>query len=312
MRDAFIAALTEAAQRDDRIWALTGDLGIGLFDDFARMAPGRYLNVGIAEQALVGVAAGLAYAGMRPVAYSIAPFITARAHEQVRVDVAISRANVTLVGVGGGVAYGYLGPTHHGTEDLAVMRALPGMTVLAPGDPGEARGATRAALALDGPVYLRLGKNGEPNLLPERPFRIGAAVTLADGGDVVLASTGPVLRQVIEAAERLSRDGVAAAILHYPTLKPFDAAPLLAAAGRTGAVVTAEEHNVIGGLGAAAAEAMAEAGVGARLRRVGLLDSFAHEVGSQQHLLSVHGITAERIQAQALELVRTNGLRAAA
>ncbi len=312
MRDAFFAALTEAAERDERVWALTGDLGIGLFDEFQRVAPGRYLNVGIAEQALVGVAAGLSYAGMRPVAYSIAPFLTARAHEQVRVDVAISRANVTLVGVGGGVAYGYLGPTHHGTEDLAVMRALPGMTVLAPADPEEATRATRAALELEGPVYLRLGKNGEPSLLPDAPFVIGRAVELGDGGDVVLASTGPVLGAVLAAAERLRQDGVEASVLHFGTVKPFDSDALVAAAARTGAVVTVEEHNVVGGLGSAAAEALAEAGAGARLRRIGLADTFAHEVGSQQHLLSAHGITADGIRAQALQLVGTDGLRAAA
>jgi transketolase len=305
MRDAFFAALTEAAERDPRIWALTGDLGIGLFDDFERAAPGRYLNVGIAEQALVGVAAGLAYAGQRPVAYSIAPFLTGRAHEQVRVDVAISHANVTLVGVGGGVAYGYLGPTHHGTEDLALMRALPGMTVLAPGDPGEARRATAAALDHEGPVYLRLGKNGEPDLLGDVPFAIGQATKVADGGDVVLASTGPVLRQVFEAAERLGRDGVQPTILHFGTIKPFDTSVLLAAAARTRAVVTVEEHNVIGGLGGAAAEALAEAGTGARLRRIGLEDRFAYEVGSQAHLLAAHGITGERIQHAALELIRS-------
>jgi transketolase len=303
MRDAFFSALTAAAERDERVWALTGDLGIGLFDDFCRVAPGRYLNVGIAEQALVGVAAGLAYADQRPVAYSIAPFLTARAHEQVRVDVAIANANVTLVGVGGGVAYGYLGPTHHGTEDIAVMRALPGMTVLAPADPGEARRATEAGLALDGPVYLRLGKNGEPNLLGDAPFTIGSAVTLADGGDVVLASTGPVLRQVLAAAERLERDGVHPTILHFGTVKPFDTPALTEAAGRAGAVLTVEEHTIVGGLGSAAAEALAEAGTGARLRRIGLRDTFAHEVGSQAHLLSVHGITEDQIHAQALELV---------
>jgi transketolase len=303
MRDAFFSALTEVAERDERVWALTGDLGIGLFDEFCRVAPGRYLNVGIAEQALVGVAAGLAYAGQRPVAYSIAPFLTARAHEQVRVDVAIAHANVTLVGVGGGVAYGYLGPTHHGTEDIAVMRALPGMTVLAPGDPGEARRATEAALALDGPVYVRLGKNGEPDLLGDAPFVIGSAVTLADGGDVVLASTGPVLRQVLGAAARLERDGVHATVLHYGTVKPFDAEALTGAAARAGAVLTVEEHTIVGGLGSAAAEALAEAGTGARLRRIGLRDTFAHEVGSQGHLLAAHGITEEQIHAQALELV---------
>jgi transketolase len=225
----------------------------------------------------------------------------------VRVDVAIAHANVTLVGVGGGVAYGYLGPTHHGTEDIAVMRALPGMTVLAPGDPGEARRATEAALALDGPVYVRLGKNGEPDLLGDAPFVIGSAVTLADGGDVVLASTGPVLRQVLGAAARLERDGVHATVLHYGTVKPFDAEALTGAAARAGAVLTVEEHTIVGGLGSAAAEALAEAGTGARLRRIGLRDTFAHEVGSQGHLLAAHGITEEQIHAQALELVSAGG-----
>src|SRR3954466_15559804 len=190
MRDAFFDALADLAAEDPRVWALTGDLGIGLFDPVEEAAPGRVLNVGIAEQAMVGIAAGLAYAGKLPFAYSIAPFATSRPHDQIRVDVAMARANVKIVGVGGGVSYGYLGPTHHAIEDLALMRALPGMTVLAPGDPGEARCATRAALAIDGPVYLRLGKNGEPDLLAgDDSFTLGRARVLREGDDVTLAST---------------------------------------------------------------------------------------------------------------------------
>jgi transketolase len=184
------------------------------------------------------------------------------------------------------------------------------MTVLAPADPGEAKRATQAALELDGPVYLRLGKNGEPDLLGTTPFTIGQAVTLAGGGDVVLASTGPVLAQVLRAAELLSRDGVQATVLHYPTLKPFDARALIDSATRTGAVITVEEHTVIGGLGGAAAEALAEAGTGARLRRIGLRDTFAREIGSQAHLLSAHGITDERIYAHAIELLRSRPAQA--
>jgi transketolase len=299
MRDAFFAALTEAAERDERIWALTGDLGIGLFEEFARVAPGRYLNVGIAEQALVGIAAGLAYAGQRPIAYSIAPFLTARAHEQVRVDVAISSANVTLVGVGGGVAYGYLGPTHHGTEDLAVMRALPGMTVLAPGDPGEAHAATLAALELDAPVYLRLGKNGEPNLLRRWPFTIGPAVPVRVGDDVTLATTGAMLGEVLEAAQLLAERGIRASVLHFPTLKPFDAESICSAAARTGLVVSVEEHTIAGGLGSAVAEALAEEGVAARLVRLGLRDEFAHAVGSREYLLEHYGLNAASIARRA-------------
>src|SRR4051794_11473335 len=304
MRDAFFAELAARAATDERVWALTGDLGIGLFDEFERVAPGRYLNVGIAEQALVGVAAGLAYAGKVPFAYSIAPFVTSRPHDQVRVDVAMTGADVKLVGVGGGVAYGYLGPTHHAIEDLALMRALPGMTVLAPGDPGDARRATRAALALDGPVYLRLGKNGEPDLLPaDAPFAVGRALVVREGADVTLASTGAILAETLAAADALAAAGVEATVLHYGTVKPFDGEALAEAAARTGAVVTVEEHSITGGLGSAAAEALAEGGVGARLRRVGLRETFAHEVGSRAHLLRHYDLDAPAIERAALSLL---------
>ena len=304
MRDAFFETVAELAASDERIWALTGDLGIGLFDDFCAAAPGRFLNVGIAEQNLVGVAAGLAYAGKVPFAYSIAPFVTSRPNDQVRVDVAMPGANVKLVGVGGGVAYGYLGPTHHAIDDLALMRALPGFTVLAPADPEETRRATRAAFAHEGPVYLRLGKNGERAALPAfAPFAIGRALVVREGDDVTLASTGAILPEVLGAAERLAAMGIRAGVVHHPSVKPFDAETLCEAAAVSRHVVTVEEHSVIGGLGSAAAEALAEEGVGARLRRVGLPDTFAHEVGSREHLLRTYGLDAEAIARTALELV---------
>jgi transketolase len=304
MRDAFFEALTDLARDDERIWALTGDLGIGLFDDFAEAAPGRYLNVGIAEQNLVGLAAGLAYAGQVPFAYSIAPFITSRPHDQIRVDVAMAQANVKLVGVGGGLSYGYLGPTHHAIEDLALMRVLPGMTVLAPGDPADVRRATRAAFATDGPVYLRLGKNGEPSLLPaDASFVVGRATTLRDGADVTLASTGAILGEALIAADALAAAGVEATVLHYGTVKPFDAATLVQTAAQTGAVVTLEEHSVLGGLGSAAAEALAESGVAARLRRLGLPDAFAHAVGSREYLLGHFGLDGHSVARATLELL---------
>jgi len=304
MRDAFFDGLAELAARDERVWALTGDLGIGLFDPVAEVAPGRVLNVGIAEQALVGMAAGLSYAGKVPFAYSIAPFVTSRANDQIRVDVAIPHANVKLVGVGGGVAYGYLGPTHHAIEDLALMRALPGMTVLAPGDPGEALRATRAAFALEGPVYLRLGKNGEKRVLPEgASFAVGRAAVLRAGADVTLASTGAMLPDVLDAAERLVAFGVEAAVLHFGTIKPFDADALADAVALTGALITVEEHSIIGGLGSASAEALAEAGVPVRLKRLGLRDEFAHAVGSREHLLQHYGLATPNIVAATLDLL---------
>ena len=304
MRDAFFQALRELAAHDERVWALTGDLGINLFEPVEDVAPGRVLNVGIAEQALVGMAAGLAYAGKVPFAYSIAPFVTSRPNDQIRVDVAMSAANVKLVGVGGGVAYGCLGPTHHAIEDIALMRSLPNLTVLAPGDPGEALRATRAAFALDGPVYLRLGKNGEPPLLPpDVPFAVGHALSLRQGHDVTLATTGAMLAQTLDAAGRLAAAGVEATVLHYGTIKPFDDYALAASVALTGALVTVEEHSIVGGLGSAAAEALAEEGVPVRLRRIGLRDEFAHAVGSQEHLLRHYGLTAADITAAALDLL---------
>jgi transketolase len=304
VRDAFFRALTELGAEDERVWALTGDLGVGLFEPFEAVAPGRYLNVGIAEQTLVGVAAGLAYAGKVPFAYSIAPFITSRPHDQVRVDVACAEANVKLVGVGSGVSYGTLGPTHHAIDDLALMRVLPGMTVIAPGDPAEAGRAVRAAAAHEGPVYLRLGKNNEPALLPaDAPFAVGRALELRSGGDLTIAATGTALREATAAADLLAADGIAATLLHFGTVKPFDAAALVAAAARTGAVVTVEEHSVVAGFGSAAAEALAEAGVGAVLRRVGFPDTFAHAVGSRDHLVGHYGASAGAVAATVRDLL---------
>lgn len=292
MRDAFAAALTRAAIADDQICLVLADLGVGVFDELARHAPDRIINAGIAEQTMVGVAAGLAQAGKRSVAYSIAPFITSRAHDQVRVDVAAGNANVTLVGVGGGVAYGYLGLTHHGIDDLAAMRAMPNMTILSPCDPGDADAATTAALALGGPVYLRLGKNGEPTLLGERaPFQIGRAVRVRRGADVTIASTGTILGEVIAAADLLQRDGIDAGILHFATVKPLDGDAVSEALADSGVIVAVEEHSVIGGLGSAIAELAAETGAG-RVLRAGFPDRFVHEVGGRDHILACHGLDA--------------------
>jgi transketolase len=311
VRDAYFEALAELAAEDERVWALTGDLGIGLFDPVEEAAPGRVLNVGIAEQAMVGIAAGLAYAGKLPFAYSIAPFATSRPHDQVRVDVAMAHANVKLIGVGGGVSYGYLGPTHHAIEDVALMRSLPGMTVLTPGDPGEAHRATRAAAEIDGPVYLRLGKNGEPALLPsDARLEVGRAALLRDGDDVTLATSGTMLGETLDAADRLAAAGVNASVLHFATIKPFDAEALVTTAARTGTVLTVEEHSIVGGLGSAAAEALAEDGVPAQLKRIGLRDEFAFAVGSRDHLLREYGLTGNDIARTALAVIGAHDVHA--
>ncbi len=303
MRNAFAAALRDAVVEDDSVCLVLADLGWGVFDEVERLAPGRVINAGIAEQAMVGVAAGLAQAGRKAVAYSIAPFITSRANDQVRVDVAAGNADVTLVGVGGGVAYGYLGLTHHAIDDLATMRALPNMTVLAPCDPAETHAATRAALAHRGPVYLRLGKNGEPPLLAQdTPFAIGRATAVREGADITLATTGLMLGEALEAAEVLAACGVDAAVLHFGTVKPLDAGAIVDALASSHTILTLEEHSVVGGFGSAVAEVAAGAGIG-RVVRAGFPDSFVHEVGSREHLLACYALDAGGVVARATALL---------
>jgi transketolase len=304
MRDAFVRTLTELAGEDERVCALTGDLGVDLFDDLAARAPGRFLNVGIAEQALVGVAAGLALAGKVPFAYSIIPFITSRPHDQIRVDVAMTGAPVKLVGVGAGYAYGVMGPTHHAIEDLALMRSLPGMTVLTPADPREAAAATRAALRIDGPVYLRLGKNGEEDVVPNGvSYEPGVARWIRRGDRATIASVGTALPVALAAADILAADGLRAGVLHFGSLKPFDTAAVHAAAMAAPPIVTVEEHNRDGGFGSAVAEAMAESGIPARLARVGVPDRFCTEVGTREHLMATMGMDAAAVAAAARRLV---------
>jgi transketolase len=305
VRNAFASALERIAAEDERVCLVLADLGWGVFDGVERVAPGRVINAGIAEQAMVGVAAGLAQAGKKAVAYSIAPFIASRAHDQVRVDVAAGHADVTLVGAGGGVAYGYLGLTHHAIDDIATMRALPNMTVLTPCDPADAEAATEAALAHDGPVYIRLGKNGEPPLLGAGArFEIGRAVTVREGADITIASVGPILSEAMGAADLLAQAGIDAAVLHFGTVKPLDTAAILEALAQTGTVLTLEEHSAVGGFGSAVAEIAAETGTG-RVIRAGFPDTFVHEVGSREYLLERYGLDAAGVAARAAGALAT-------
>jgi transketolase len=285
MRTTFIATLSELAEEDDRIWLVTGDLGYSVLEPFAARFPGRYVNVGVAEQNMTGVAAGLARCGKVPFTYSIANFPTLRCLEQIRNDVCYHEGNVKVVAVGGGYAYGAQGYTHHGVEDLGIMRMLPGMTVVAPGDPIETRLATRAIAATAGPCYLRLGKAKEPVVHDREPeFRLGEAIVVRPGRDATLISTGGMLEESVAAAARLAAGGIDARVLSMHTIKPLDAGAVLRAARETGAVVTVEEHSVTGGLGSAVAEVLAEAGSPGRFRRFGMPDRLSHEVGKQESL----------------------------
>lgn len=297
MRTAFFRTLLELAEHDERINLIVGDIGFGVVEPFAERFPRRFLNAGVAEQNMTGIATGLALCNKVVFTYSIANFPTLRCLEQIRNDVCYHNANVKIVAVGGGFAYGSLGMTHHATEDLAIMRALPGMVVVAPGDPIEAEQATRAIVAHPGPCYLRLGRAGEVNVQrPRLAFEIGRAITVRDGGDITLISTGGVLRAAVLVAERLAQEGVQARVLSMHTVKPLDTDAVLAAARETRAIVTIEEHSVIGGLGGAVAEVLAESDrEKIAFKRVGLPSVFSSRVGSQEYLRAAYGLSQDQI-----------------
>lgn len=298
MRDAFARKLLELAAADDRVVLLSGDIGNRMFDPFKERLPGRFLNCGVAEQSMMGVAAGMALSGLRPIVYTIVPFVTTRCLEQIRVDVCYHHAPVTIVGVGGGLCYANLGATHHACEDIAFLRALPGMTVVCPGDPMEVELALDAALQQDGPLYLRLGKKGEPTVHESPPpFAIGKGIVLKEGDDVTLLATGNVLPTVVEAAGELNRQRIAARVISMPTVKPLDEQLLAAAFTETRLVVTIEEHSVIGGFGAAVAEWLCdrEERPSAQLLRIGTPDKFLHQTADPAHARRLCRLTVESI-----------------
>ncbi len=291
MRTAFIKALCKIAAEDPRVMLLTGDLGFSVLEEFASLFPDRYVNVGVAEQNLTGVAAGLAMCGKVCLTYSIANFPTLRCLEQIRNDVCYHKASVKVVSVGAGFAYGSQGYTHHGIEDLSIMRSLPGMTVVAPADPVEADLATRAMIAQPGPGYLRLGKAGETVLHTSSPdFVLGKAIRVRDGKDLTLISTGSMLRIALEVAGKLVERGVTARVLSMHTIKPLDEEAVRAAARETRGILTLEEHSVTGGLGSAVADVLAVLdGQRARFAKWGAPDALHNRVGSQKYMLEVCG-----------------------
>ncbi len=301
MRTAFIQTLFELAEKDERINLIVGDLGYSVVERFAERFPERYLNVGVAEQNMTGVAAGMALCGKVVFTYSIANFPTLRCLEQIRNDVCYHNTNVKIVSVGGGLTYGPLGMSHHSSEDIAILRALPNMVVVAPADPVEARLATEAIVNHEGPCYLRLGKTGEPSVhQPGVKFRLGKAITVREGDDITIISTGGLLVNTVKVAEKLSRDGIEARVLSMHTLKPLDTETVLQAAEQTAAIVTLEEHSVIGGLGSAVVETLADAGNhGILIKRIALPSVYVSEVGSHEYLRTIFSLSVERI----LELI---------
>ena len=297
MRTAFIKTLFDLAKQDERINLIVGDLGYSVVEPFQKEFPSRFINAGVAEQNMTGMAAGLALSGKIVFTYSIANFPILRCLEQIRNDICYHKANVKIVAVGGGFAYGALGMTHHATEDLAIMRSLPNMLVVAPGDPVEAKLATQALVEYDGPGYLRLGKAGEPKIhQDEIDFKLGKAVELKYGTDITLISTGGMLFNALKAAEKLEEQGISVRLLSMHTVKPLDTEAVLKAASETSAIFTIEEHSIIGGLGGAVAETLAESGnFQVYFKRLGIPSTFISQVGNQEYLRNLFSLSAEGI-----------------
>jgi len=304
MRKTCLDCVYEIARNDPRVFFIGSDLGIGTLKQFKAEMPERYFMEGVSEANLIGISAGLALEGKVVYANTIATFITRRCFEQVCLDLCLHNVNVRLIGNGGGLVYAPLGPTHLATEDIAILRALPRMTILAPADATEMRRMMPLTVDHPGPIYIRLGKGGDPIVTNDEPFAIGKIFPMRAGRDAVIISTGVMLKRALDASEALRVKGMEAAVLHCPTVKPLDETVIRAHAAQVPVIVTVEEHTTVGGLGSAVAEIIAEAGLagGKRFRRIGIPDVFPDQYGSQDSLLARYDITAERIASTVAEL----------
>lgn len=296
MRDSFVKTLMDIAEKDKNVVLITGDLGFGVLKPFWEKFPDQFINAGIAEQDMTGFAAGMALCGKTVFTYSIGNFPTLRCIEQIRNDCAYHNANVKIVCVGGGFTYGPLGMSHHATEDIAVMRAMPDVTVFAPGDAAEAAACTKAMYETPGTCYLRLGRGGEPKIHENAvDFTVGKAIEIRQGKRVALFSTGAVYEEVAGAAKMLENAGITPAVYTFPSVKPIDKALIKKCAAEFELITTVEEHNIVGGFGSAVAEVMATVPCKARLALIGLEDKYSSTLGSQKYLREIYGMSAEKI-----------------
>lgn len=308
MRNAFAKEITALAQKDPTVVLLSGDIGNRLFDDFKAKCPDRFYNCGVAEANMMSMAAGLASCGLRPVVYTITPFLTYRCMEQIRDDVCYHNQKVVIVGTGSGLSYASLGTTHHSCEEMGMLRLLPGLSVLAPADPFEVRMTLSAALRHSGPAYIRIGKKGEPNVHASvSPWEIGQSIELRKGSDVALLCAGTLLQECLHTAEVLSTHGISTSVLSMPTVKPLNEVLLTDAFANHRLVGTVEEHSVLGGLGGSVAEWFCDQpSPRARLMRFGTPDAFLHRNGEQEHAREILGLTpvamADKIRARLASL----------
>lgn len=297
MRIAFVNTLFDLAKENKQVMLLTGDLGFSVFEKYIEQLPQQFLNMGVAEQNMTGVAAGMTMEGKIPIIYSIVPFVTMRNFEQIRNDICYQNLNVKIVGVGAGFSYGPYGHTHHGLEDIGVLRTLPNLVILCPGDPIEVVLATKAALAHIGPVYIRLGRVGEPNVHKSIPtFTIGKGFILEEGSDITIIATSTLLESALQTTTRLKKKSISVRLISMLTLKPLDNEIILESAKKTNVIFTLEEHTIIGGLGSAVAEVLAEHSYNGIFKRIGVKDQFTKVIGDQEYMRSANGLSVEQIE----------------
>jgi len=304
MRDSFVSSLTSLIEAREDVMLLTADLGFGIFNDIRERFPDHFINVGVAEQNMIGVASGLALDGWCVFAYSIGNFATLRCLEQIRNDAAYHEANVNIVASGGGFTYGALGMSHHATEDLSILRALPGVEVVAPCDAYESHHATLQLADRPGVGYLRIEKDIPFNTEDcADKFKIGKARTIREGSDLTIISSGGIMSEALAAADSLEETGMSVRVISMHTLAPLDVAAIEAAAENTSAIVTVEENTVSGGLGGAVAEVVAECKFSCRFKRIGMQQTYSSIVGDQKYLRAHYGMDAARIHTQATDLM---------
>ncbi len=308
MRKTSLNMVYELAKRDPRVVFIGSDLGPDTLKQLKTELPNQFLMEGVSEANIVTMAAGLALEGKIPYINTIATFLTRRCFEQIVLDLGLHRTKVRLIGSGGGLVYAPLGPTHLATDDIAILRAVPNMTILAPCDADEMRRLMLQTPDVDGPVYIRLGKGGDPVVSrADLPCEIGRAIPIRDGRDALIVATGICLQVALEAAAELEKQGVAAGVLHVHTLKPLDAAAILEKAAPARVILTIEEHTLVGGLGSAVAEIIAEAAFNPpkNFKRIGIPDVFPDQYGSQAGLMKRYGITASCAVAAVLNALKT-------
>lgn len=305
MRQTCLEMVYELAKRDSRVLFIGSDLGVGTLDEFKKSFPDRFFMEGVSEANLVGMAAGLAMEGKIPYVNTIATFLTRRCFEQVALDLCLHNQNVRLIGSGGGLVYAPLGPTHEAIDDIAILRALPNMTIIAPADAEEMKRCMLKTLDYKGPIYIRLAKGSDPVVTTEDiPFEIGEAFPMRQGNDALIISTGITLNNALQAADSLAKEGIQVSVLHTPTIKPLDVKTILEYTSRVKIIVTIEEHTIIGGLGGAVAEIIAEANFQTvkRFKRLGIPDIFPKQYGSQVSLMEHFHITTGRLISVIKEL----------